>query len=65
MPTFWDNVLQLARFFISSMTGLVFIILSPFITLKRNPVLFSTVLLISLLILFFLFQVLQEMLGMT
>nr|QUE28158.1 Ycf33 [Sahlingia subintegra] len=65
MPTFWDNVLQLARFFISSVTGLIFIILSPLIALKRKPLLFSGMLVFSLLILFLLFQVLQEMLGIT
>nr|QUE29280.1 Ycf33 [Erythrotrichia welwitschii] len=65
MPTFWENVLQLARFFISSVTGLIFIILSPFIALRRNPFFFSLTIVFSILILLSLYQVLQAMLGIS
>lgn len=64
MPTFWENVLQLARFFISSVTGLIFIILSPFIALKRNPLFTSLLIGISFLLILFLYQILIAMLGM-
>nr|YP_009297440.1 hypothetical protein Eryt_115 [Erythrotrichia carnea]AOM66783.1 hypothetical protein Eryt_115 [Erythrotrichia carnea] len=63
MPTFWENVLQLARFFISSVAGLIFIILSPFIALKRKPFFMSLVLGSSVLVLISMYQILQAMLG--
>lgn len=63
MPTFWENVLQLARFFISSVTGLIFIILSPFISLKRNPTFFIIIIAGFAVIIVLLYQVLQAMLG--
>ncbi len=37
MPEFWENVLRFPRFFISSMLGLVFIIIGPFLNLLRRP----------------------------
>ena len=63
MPTFWENVLQLARFFISSVAGLIFIILSPFIALKKKPFFMSLVLGSSVLVLISMYQILQAMLG--
>jgi hypothetical protein len=30
MDDFWNNILRYSRFFISSLTGLIFVILSPF-----------------------------------
>nr|QUE29717.1 Ycf33 [Erythrotrichia carnea] len=63
MPTFWENVLQLARFFISSVTGLIFIILSPFINLKRSPLFLIIIMGSFFLGIVSLYQVLQAMLG--
>jgi hypothetical protein len=37
MPEFWENVFRFPRFFISSMLGLVFIIIGPFLNLLRRP----------------------------
>jgi len=37
MPDFWENLLRFPRFFISSILGLVLIILGPFFNLLRNP----------------------------
>lgn len=37
MPDFWENILRFPRFFISSMLGLVLIIIGPFFNLLRNP----------------------------
>lgn len=37
MPDFWENVLRFPRFFISSMLGLVFTIIGPFLNLLRRP----------------------------
>nr|QUE28540.1 Ycf33 [Porphyrostromium boryanum] len=64
MPTFWENVLQLARFFISSVTGLIFILISPVIGLKKNPFFFSLVLGVFIVVILLLYQLLQAMLGM-
>nr|BDA97953.1 photosystem I assembly protein Ycf33 [Chroomonas collegionis] len=37
MPDFWENVFRFPRFFISSMLGLVFTIIGPFLNLLRRP----------------------------
>jgi uncharacterized membrane protein YjjP (DUF1212 family) len=37
MPDFWENTLRFPRFFVSSMIGLVFIIIGPFLNLLRRP----------------------------
>jgi hypothetical protein len=37
MPEFWENVFRFPRFFISSMIGLIFIIVGPFLNLLRRP----------------------------
>ena len=37
MPEFWENVFRFPRFFISSMLGLIFIIIGPFLNLLRRP----------------------------
>ncbi len=37
MPDFWENTLRFPRFFISSMIGLVFIIIGPFLNLLQKP----------------------------
>jgi hypothetical protein len=37
MPEFWENVFRFPRFFLSSMLGLVFIIIGPFLNLLRRP----------------------------
>ena len=37
MNNFWTNVLRYPRFFISSLVGLILIILTPFINLFKIP----------------------------
>ncbi len=52
MPEFWENVLRFPRFFISSMLGLVFIIIGPFLNLLRRPqtaILFVVIIVSSLI----------------
>lgn len=60
---FWDNLLRYPRFFISSMIGLILVLLTPIVTqLKKfnnNKVIY--ILLISLLIT--LFWILKEMVN--
>ena len=47
MTVFWENVLRYPRFFISTMVGLISIILSPLIYLyKESPNKIITILLI-------------------
>nr|ARO91369.1 conserved hypothetical plastid protein [Rhodochaete parvula] len=63
MPTFWENIIRLIRFFVSSVTGLIFIILSPFVNLieKRNTL--YLVLILFLIILIIVYKILEQMLG--
>ena len=37
MNDFWTNILRYPRFFISSLVGLVLIIITPFRNLFKNP----------------------------
>jgi uncharacterized membrane protein YjjP (DUF1212 family) len=53
MPDFWENTLRFPRFFISSMIGLVFTIIGPFLNLLRRPQ--TTVIFIALTIMILLF----------
>jgi len=52
MNDFWNNILRYPRFFISSFTGLILIILTPFKNLLKTSKL--RLLLILFLLLFFL-----------
>nr|YP_010337062.1 hypothetical protein MW574_pgp020 [Madagascaria erythrocladioides]QUE29091.1 Ycf33 [Madagascaria erythrocladioides]UNJ16647.1 hypothetical protein [Madagascaria erythrocladioides] len=63
MPTFWENVIRLMRFFLSSVTGLVFIIISPIISVKEKPILLYISLIIFIFLLIITYKVLQQMLG--
>ncbi len=60
---FWDNLLRYPRFFISSMIGLILVLLTPIVTqLKKfNNKKVIYIFLISLLIT--LFWILKEMLN--
>nr|BDA98923.1 photosystem I assembly protein Ycf33 [Chroomonas debatzensis] len=53
MPDFWENTLRFPRFFISSMIGLVFTIVGPFLNLLQRPQ--TTVIFIMALITLILF----------
>jgi hypothetical protein len=63
MNNFWTNVLRYPRFFISSLFGLILVILTPFKNLLKNTK--SRTFLIIFLILFFisLYTILINMLG--
>ena len=37
MNDFWNNILRYPRFFISSLSGLILVILTPFINLIKTP----------------------------
>nr|YP_009369837.1 conserved hypothetical plastid protein [Boldia erythrosiphon]ARO90525.1 conserved hypothetical plastid protein [Boldia erythrosiphon] len=62
MSSFWTNVLQLLRFFLSSITGLIIMITKPVTYLYNKPLKFSYLSLI-LVITFLLYKTLMQMLG--
>jgi len=64
MNDFWTNILRYPRFFISSLVGLILVILTPFRNLFKNPK--SRILLIFFSVLFFvcLYLILKTMVGL-
>jgi hypothetical protein len=64
MNNFWTNIVRYPRFFISSMIGLILIILSPFKNLFKIPKLRWFVVLFSLIFIVSLYSVIQKMLGL-
>jgi len=64
MNNFWDNILRYPRFFISSFTGLILVILTPFKNLLKTSK--SRIFLLIFLIVFFLSlsNILKNMLGL-
>ena len=63
MEDFWTNILRYPRFFISSLVGLISVILTPFRNLFKNP---KLRVLASIAILFFfivLILILKSMTG--
>lgn len=64
MNDFWDNIIRYPRFFISSFTGLILVILTPFKNLLKTGK--SRVLLILFISLFFfsLFTILSNMISL-
>jgi hypothetical protein len=64
MPEFWENVFRFPRFFISSMLGLVFIIIGPFLNLLRRPQTTLIFIVITILTLSFISLTLKAMLNL-
>lgn len=64
MNNFWTNIIRYPRFFISSMIGLILIILNPFKNLFKIPKLRWFVILFTLIFLVSLFFIIQKMLGL-
>ena len=64
MNDFWTNILRYPRFFISSLIGLLLVILTPFRNLFKNPQ--SRVFLLVFLVLFLLtlYFILKSMVGL-
>ena len=64
MDDFWNNILRYPRFFITSLIGLIFVILNPFkqfLKIKKLRILF---LLIIGLLVFILYNILKSMTGL-
>jgi hypothetical protein len=64
MNEFWTNILRYPRFFISSLIGLILVILTPFRNLFKNPK--SRIILLVFIILFIvsLYTILVNMVGL-
>ena len=64
MNNFWNNILRYPRFFISSVSGLILVILTPFKNLFKIPKL--RIFLILFIIIFFvsLYFILKTMVGL-
>ena len=64
MSDFWNNISRYPRFFISSLVGLILVILSPFKNLFKVPK-FRIILIVSfLLFIALLYIIIMNMTGM-
>jgi hypothetical protein len=64
MNDFWNNISRYPRFFISSLAGLILIILAPFKNLFKIPK-FRIVLIISfVLFIILLYSIIENMTGL-
>ena len=63
MNDFWNNILRYPRFFISSLTGLIIIILSPFKNLFKIRKFRVALILIFILFTLTLYTIIKSMLG--
>jgi hypothetical protein len=64
MNDFWNNVSRYPRFFISSLVGLILIILAPFKNLFKVPKLRIFLILGVLLFVILLYLIVQNMTGL-
>ena len=63
MNDFWNNIIRYPRFFISSLVGLILVILTPFRNLFKIPK-FRIILIISFfLIILLLYAILRSMVA--
>jgi hypothetical protein len=64
MNNFWSNIVRYPRFFISSMIGLILIILTPFRNLFKTPKLRLFLIVFSLVFILSLYFIIRNMLGL-
>jgi len=64
MNNFWTNIVRYPRFFISSMIGLILIILTPFRNLFKTPKLRLFLILFSLVFILSLYFTIKTMAGL-
>ena len=64
MSDFWNNISRYPRFFISSMIGLVLVILAPIKNLLKVPTLRIVLILFFILFTGFLYFILRSMTGL-
>jgi len=64
MNNFWNNIVRYPRFFISSMIGLILIILTPFRNLFKAPKLRWLFILFSIVFILSLYLIIMNMIGL-
>jgi hypothetical protein len=64
MNDFWTNIVRYPRFFISSLVGLILVILTPFRNLFKNPKSRVILILFSVLFIISLYLILINMVGL-
>ena len=64
MNNFWNNIFRYPRFFISSVTGLILIILTPFKNLLKTPKLRIFLILITITFCVSLSIIIRSMLAL-
>jgi len=64
MNDFWNNLSRYPRFFISSLLGLILIILTPFRNLLKNRKLRVILLFMLILLILTLFLILKNMIAL-
>lgn len=64
MNNFWTNIVRYPRFFISSMIGLVLIILTPFKNLFKTPKLRLILIVFSLVFIGGIYFIIRNMVGL-
>ena len=64
MSDFWNNIARYPRFFISSLIGLILVILAPFKNLFKVPKLRLILIFGFLAFIFLLYTILQNMTGL-
>jgi len=64
MNDFWNNILRYPRFFISSLAGLILVILAPFRNLFKVPKLRIFIILFVLVFIISLYFILVNMLSL-
>jgi hypothetical protein len=64
MNDFWSNIVRYPRFFISSLIGLILVILTPFRNLFKNPKSRILLILFSVLFLLSLYLILVNMVAL-
>jgi hypothetical protein len=64
MNNFWTNIVRYPRFFISSMMGLILVLLTPFRNLLKTPKLRWFVILFILIFIMSLYFIIINMVGL-
>nr|YP_010283055.1 hypothetical protein MKU15_pgp136 [Nitzschia traheaformis]ULD15819.1 hypothetical protein [Nitzschia traheaformis] len=64
MNDFWNNISRYPRFFISSLVGLILVILTPFKNLFKVPKFRILLILLSLTIVSLLYLIIRNMVGL-
>ena len=64
MNSFWKNVVRYPRFFVSSLIGLILVILTPFRNLFKIPKLRLFLIISIILIIFIIYFIIISMTGL-